>query len=579
MGQTNANGLITLELGGGQVVSGNFSGVNWGSGLYFLRMEADVSGGTNYAVVQTTQLLSVPYALYSEKSSGLVLPPTIPPGNGQLYYCNGQLQLTPCSLRIGQFYEGGYIFYLDSTGLNGLVCAPTDVGSFPWGCFTFVPGTDTSIGSGQSNTSIMVNACSQTNATAARVCSDWVYNGFDDWFLPSQNELQLVYRNLVISGITTFSSQTAGPPYWTSNQVPLGFPWSSGSGVWVHMGDGHASMNAKQVPQGVRAVRAFSRPCNPCLPTVITHSVSNVTHNSAGVFGEVSSEGGARVIAKGVTYDTMPNPTINGNLTTGGSGSGPWHITINGLYPMQQYYARAYATNSVGTAYGSMVTFTTTPPPFICGTTMVTDVDGNSYNTVQIGTQCWTQSNLTVSKYRNGNSIPNITTPNTLWGNTTSGAWCNYLNDSSHGTIYGKLYNWYAVNDARGLCPTGWHVPTDSEWNVMVKYLDPNADTICANCTQSSTAGGALKSTTGWNSPNSGATNSSGFTGLPGGYRYITGDWHGAGASEGNWWSSSDTGSGNAWLRSLNSANAHVVRSNDGHTYWSFGFSVRCLRD
>jgi uncharacterized protein (TIGR02145 family) len=185
-----------------------------------------------------------------------------------------------------------------------------------------------------------------------------------------------------------------------------------------------------------------------------------------------------------------------------------------------------------------------------------------------------------VSKYRNGDNITNITTPNSSWQNTTSGAWCNYNNDANNGTTYGKLYNWYAVNDSRGLCPTGWHVPTDSEWNVMVKYLDPNADTVCGNCWQSGIAGGALKSTAiqptpgGWNSPNAGATNSSGFSAGPGGLRDGNGAF-GLVGFNGYWWSSSLSET-NAWYRRLNFSSGDVSRVSNNRPN---GFSVRCLRD
>ncbi|NBO46774.1 MAG: hypothetical protein EBU85_07210, partial [Actinobacteria bacterium] len=142
------------------------------------------------------------------------------------------------------------------------------------------------------------------------------------------------------------------------------------------------------------------------------------------------------------------------------------------------------------------------------------------------------------------------------------------------GTTYGKLYNWYAVNDSRGLCPTGWHVSTDSEWNVMVKYLDPNADTA-AIFWQNTNAGTALNSTTWWNYPNTGATNSSGFTGLPGGVRGDHGGFINVG-NDGVWWSSSDAGSGTSWYRNLNHDGSDVVRYNADHRG---GFSVRCARD
>jgi uncharacterized protein (TIGR02145 family) len=217
----------------------------------------------------------------------------------------------------------------------------------------------------------------------------------------------------------------------------------------------------------------------------------------------------------------------------------------------------------------------------MCGTTSIVDIDGNIYNTVQIGTQCWTQSNLKVSKYRNGDNIPTGLS-DAQWGSTTSGAYAIYNNDPVNDGLYGKLYNHYAVTDSRGLCPTGWHVPSDGEWNVLVNYLDPNADTVCANCLQSSIAGGSMKSTAtqptpgGWYAPNTGATNSSGFTGLPGGDRDSHGGFYILGNNLGSWWSSSDAGSGNAWSRVLS---YYYANANRGNVYRRNGFSVRCARD
>jgi len=249
-------------------------------------------------------------------------------------------------------------------------------------------------------------------------------------------------------------------------------------------------------------------------------------------------------------------------------GIGVFSTVLRGLTAGTTYYARSYAKNSGGlVAYGNEVTFTTIAAgPQPCpGAPTVTDVDGNSYATVQIGTQCWTQSNLTVSKYRDGSSIPNIT-DNTQWSQTntsSTGAWSHYNNDANNGTTYGKLYNWYAVNDSRGLCPTGWHVPSDAEWTTLENHLGGT-----------SVAGGAMKSTTGWNAPNTGATNSSGFTGLPGGNRGDDGGFYAVG--DGVWWSSSAAGSGNAWFRYLNCNFAGVISYYFDQTT---GLSVRCVRD
>ncbi|MFZ9939818.1 MAG: FISUMP domain-containing protein [Bacteroidia bacterium] len=306
------------------------------------------------------------------------------------------------------------------------------------------------------------------------------------------------------------------------------------------------------------------------LATVTTTAATAVTSNSAATGGNVTSDGGAAVTARGVAYGTSANPTVSGTSTSDGSGTGVFTSQLTGLTSTTLYHVRAYATNAAGTAYGNEVTFTTVSAgPQPCpGAPTVTDVDGNSYATVQIGTQCWTQSNLTVSKYRNGDNITNIT-DNTQWSQTntsSTGAWCNYNNDASNGTTYGKLYNWYAVNDSRGLCPTGWHVPSDAEWTTLENHLGGSGSTVAA---------GAMKSTTGWFS-NIGATNSSGFTGLPGGQRFYLGFFISLGEN-GAWWSSSDAGPGAAWYRNLNhSFLVGVTRGNYDHRN---GWSVRCVRD
>jgi uncharacterized protein (TIGR02145 family) len=193
--------------------------------------------------------------------------------------------------------------------------------------------------------------------------------------------------------------------------------------------------------------------------------------------------------------------------------------------------------------------------------TTLRDIDDNRYDIVKIGEQCWMQSNLKVSRFKDGSSITNFT-DNIQWSLANTGAWCNYNNDTGNGANYGKLYNWYAVNDSRGLCPTGWHVPSDAEWITLGNYLGTSA-------------GGNLKSTTGWSSPNTGATNSSGFTALPGGYRDYGGGFYILGYY-GSFWSSSVAGLGSAQSRYLSYDNSAVNRaSDDQHN----GFSVRCVRD
>ena len=183
---------------------------------------------------------------------------------------------------------------------------------------------------------------------------------------------------------------------------------------------------------------------------------------------------------------------------------------------------------------------------------------------VTIGTQVWATINLDVVTYRNGDIIPQVTDA-AAWAGLTTGAWCYYNNDAANGAIYGKLYNWYAVNDTRGLAPTGWHVPTDAEWTTLTTTLGGE-----------SVAGGKLKSVgaTRWTTPNTSATNESGFSGLPGGYRSNSGAFYAIGTS-GNWWSFTEYNT-NAWSRTLNYSDGIVNRYGKFKTC---GFSVRCLRD
>jgi uncharacterized protein (TIGR02145 family) len=201
----------------------------------------------------------------------------------------------------------------------------------------------------------------------------------------------------------------------------------------------------------------------------------------------------------------------------------------------------------------------------------MTDQQGNVYKTIVIGTQEWMAENLNTSIYRNGDAIP-TNLDNATWQSTTSGAWAYYNNDASYACPYGKLYNWYACVDARQLCPVGWHVPTDAEWSVLTSYLGGE-----------DVAGGKMKTTgtieaaTGlWYVPNQSATNSSGFSGAPGGTRDSDGSYYGIGAF-GGWWSSSEFDTSIALFRGLSYLSDIAFLANID--FMREGFSVRCLRD
>jgi len=197
-----------------------------------------------------------------------------------------------------------------------------------------------------------------------------------------------------------------------------------------------------------------------------------------------------------------------------------------------------------------------------------TDADNNNYSVVQIGTQVWMAENLKTIKYSNGDSIPNVT-DNSQWSNLTTGAYCNYSNTTNTDTIntYGRLYNWYAVDDSYDIAPAGWHVPTDTEWTTLTTYLGGTF-----------VAGGKMKEncTTLWASPNTGATNESGFSGLPGGNRWNSNGVFYHLGSYCNLWSATQYDATNAWVRSLSFDDSTVAYN---YINKSYGVAVRCVKD
>jgi len=193
----------------------------------------------------------------------------------------------------------------------------------------------------------------------------------------------------------------------------------------------------------------------------------------------------------------------------------------------------------------------------------VIDYDGNTYQTVLIGTQEWMAENLKVTHYRNGDAIPNIT-DNGQWSVATSGACCSYENSPSNASTYGLLYNFYAVADARNLCPTGWHVPTDAEWTTLTDYLGGI-----------SAAWSKMKAPTLWKSGSLATDNNSGFTGIPSGNRYVNGTFNQKGENA-NWWSSTIYNGDNAFFRSIYYLNTEVYRGNPPKI---IGYSIRCVKD
>ncbi len=208
-----------------------------------------------------------------------------------------------------------------------------------------------------------------------------------------------------------------------------------------------------------------------------------------------------------------------------------------------------------------------------CGGQTSLTYDGRTYDLVEIGGQCWFADNLATDQYRNGDAIPTGLS-NSTWQNTTVGAYAIYNNDPANDVTYGKLYNWYTTVDTRGLCPSGWHVPTDCEWMYLEGSLGMSVGDQEAYGYRGTSEGVDLKATINWTSPNTGATNSSGFTAFPGGYRGDFGS-YGIGTF-GFWWSSTERNSSNSWSRDLGNSYANVDRANSSK---HLGYSIRCVKD
>jgi uncharacterized protein (TIGR02145 family) len=292
-------------------------------------------------------------------------------------------------------------------------------------------------------------------------------------------------------------------------------------------------------------------------PTIGTATAGNAQATIS--FTAPVNNGGSAITG----YTVTSNP---GNITAPGAAS---PIKVTGLTNGTAYTFTVKVTNTNGNSLASSASNSVTP------LNPITDIDGNVYNIVAIGNQVWMAENLKTTKYNDGTTIPNVTA-NAAWTTTYTGAYCDYSNTPSNSNIYGRLYNWYAVdnnaatrissNGGKNVCPTGWHVPTDNEWTTLTTYLGGE-----------SVAAGKLKETgtTHWASPNAGTTNETGFTALPGGYRYGDGYWVYI-TGLGYWWSSTEDSDMFAWFRTMDYTGINVIRwHNNEHS----GLSVRCLKD
>ena len=522
---TNANGLLTVEIGGGTVQQGVFADIDWANGPFFLKTETDPAGGSNYTVTSTQQLLSVPYALYAKEAGNV--PQTV-----------GELT-----------NDANYITAADIAGLlntvnelNRKVDSLEDVVAN----MSEPPVLET----------VSVSDVGIFKATFhGNITSEGFYSVTKRGFCYGTSENPTVDGNFTSDGtgegafshaVITLQANTT---YYVRAYVTNSIGTTYGNQL---------SFTTKNIP------------------TVTTAEISDITYTSATCGGEIVADEGITVSARGVCWEISPNPTISNAHTNDGNGMGVFTSSLTGLNHNTTYYIRAYITTNEGTFYGNELSFTTIliPDGQPCpGTPTVTDQEGNVYNTVHFGNQCWMKENLRSTKAADGSAIPK-------GGSTTSNTEPYYYDYSSHSlplATRGYLYNWPA---AQLVCPSGWHLPSDAEWTQLTDYVSSQSEYTCSG--NSNNIAKALASTEGWNpstnncvvgnDPNS--NNATGFSAVPagacGGSSFYDAFYYA------DFWSSTLSFSYYAYYREL-SYNLTYVRRNDYSK--SNGYSVRCLRD
>ena len=470
---TNGNGLMSLEIGTGTPTPGsNFATIDWGNDDFYLQSEVDFTGGSNYTIIGTQQLITVPYA-----------------------------------------FHAGNAAYADSADFNNLANRP--------------------IGQ-QSGDILYWNANTNT------------------WdILPLGQQGQILTVN-------------NGALNWITSTALTSLP-----------------------------------------PTIRTDTIYNITGRTATVVSTILDPGSTGIIASGVCWSTTPNPSLGNSYTTDGTSIGTFSSQVIGLTSGTTFYVRAYATNSIGTSYGSPISFTT---PTHCGS--VTDYDGNVYNTIYIGAQCWMKENLKTTHYSNGAAIAKgQASTNSYVPYAGNKYYYEYGDNPANKSIYGLLYSWAAVMNGagsssnnpsgiQGICPSGWHVPSNAEWCELENYIEPGIDVNCNSTGYRGSMAKKLAKPQYWSQYGSNSFapgywpidtigfNDSGFSGIPGG-RYRCNMYSSASYLElndfGYWWSCTMDNDSYIFYRYLYYQNSGVNLTSTYNTtsssYYHYAHSVRCVKN
>ncbi len=687
---TNPNGLISVQIGGGINVFGSLSAINWATGPFFLRAQTDPTGGANYSIENSSQLVSVPYSFYSMHSQDAQYA-----GNGfshvsetgdTLYFLNGSYIIVPeisnangnsvdalgctnssaCNYNSSASQDDGSCYFIGGNCDDGISSTTADVYNSDCICEGSIVETGTLHSCGAANVHNPYKSYGSMTDQQGNTYKTIII-GNQEWMAENLNTS--IYRNgdSIVSGLsdTEWQATQAGAwayynddsssacPYgklynWYAvndarGLCPLGWhvptdtEWTTLIGFLDPASDGMTNY----VNTSGRAMKSFGTMENgngywnafdPSVEGTNSSGFSSLPGGYRFDYGPYGDLGNLQYLWSSTQFDanyawyrytyhaTIYTNRFSGALNYGigvrclrnDNGTGQ----IPGCNNSSACNYNSSASQDDGSCYfiggncddgissttadvynsdciceGSIVE---TGTLHSCGAANVhnpyksygsmTDQQGNTYKTIIIGNQEWMAENLNTSIYRNGEEIitnlSNVEWQNTFY--TEQGAFAYYNNDSTYACPFGKLYNWYACVDPRGLCPAGWHVPTDDEWNTMIDHLDPIFD---GGTNLMDTAGRAMKSVgtiengdgywLAYTNNDVIGTNSSGFSGLPGGHRYSYGGYDLLNYYA-YFWTSSPMDSSYAWYRLLYYWETLAYR----HQYLKHhGFSVRCARD
>lgn len=509
--KTNSNGLVSIDIGGGSVVSGVFSAIDWSAGPYFLKTETDPAGGTSYTITGTSQLLSVPYALYAGKAEGAA----------------DMDDMNRLRQRMIDLEE---IFY------RQLPAPAEGLKAF----YPFKGNANDFSGNGWDGT---VNGATLVTDRFGKTDNAYHFSG--------TSNISTQFPGVTGSGDRSIS-------FWS--KIPAGetggsccFYGSTGNGAFFNPG-----VFAQTTPHVHLDIG------NAYLDCPAPNAADGNWHHFVFIFSTQSgtSLNGVRVfydgeLLSGYTGNNFTTYPINTGTTTkftiGGKTGATCQMSIDDI----RFYNRVLEDTEI------LQLFYETE---YAGQAFVNDADGNTYNVIKIGDQVWMAENLKTTRYNDGTAIPYVTDA-AAWINLTTPAYCWSNNDIGNKLVYGALYTWYTVKTGK-LCPSGWHVPTDAEWTILENHLGGYA-----------VAGGKLKETgtEHWITPNTDATNESGFTARPGGWRDGTNGGFLPLGTVAMWWTSQETTPDRPYWRELYYSSGTIYPKAGGLP--SFGMAIRCVKD